>query len=134
MYLTESQSPSGATYLVMIADCVVATDLAQSVTDFSPQAQVIVKSDPGAALEAAALAASITVAFVERAPKSFERSELARMIVQKGGRVILLGAEAEELGPSAGYAVLQRPFSSRMVLEHLSRLVHAAEPEAGGAR
>lgn len=115
MYLTQSRSPSGTTYLITIANWVVATDLAQCVADFSPQAQVIVKGDPAAALEAAAGAASIAVASVERPPHCFEGSELARLIGQKGGSVVFIGAEAEELGPDAGYAVLHRPFSSRTV-------------------
>lgn len=115
---------SGDTYLIVLGDYIVASDLAQTVVDFCPTAKVIQKSTARAALAAAAAVDSMKVAFIGEPPKRFARSELAKLIVKKGGRVVFVGDEAEDLGPDAGHPVLNRPFSTPAVLAHLKQAVH----------
>ncbi len=119
---------ASGTYLIVLGDYIVALDLAQTVADFCPTAQVIQKSTAAAALAAVAAVDRVKVAFVGEPPHSFARSELARLIADKGGRVVFVGDEAEDLGTGNGHAVLSRPFSTPAVLAHLEQAVcHRAE-------
>lgn len=123
MFQHSIQPRSGDVYIVMLADFVVAMDLAQTVADFSPQAHVILKANATDALEAALSADRIAVAFVGEAPQSFLQSALAEVIAQKGGRVVFVGAETEELAPDARCTILHQPFTSRTVTAYLHQLV-----------
>jgi hypothetical protein len=60
------------------------------------------------------------VAFVGEGPSRFAGSALAQMIQNRGGRVVLLGDEAEAEGRKAGWPVLDRPFSQSLVLTLLA--------------
>lgn len=112
---------SGGTYLVVLGDYIVALDLVQTVVDFCPAAQVIQKSTATAAVAAVSKVNSVKVAFIGEPPHSFARSELARLIAKKGGRVVFVGDEAEGLGPASGHMVLSRPFSTPTVLALLKQ-------------
>lgn len=119
---------ASGTYLIVVGDYIVALDLAQTVADFCPTALVIQKSTAVAALAAVAAVDRVKVAFVGEPPDTFARSELARLISNKGGRVVFVGGEAEDLGPGTGHAVLSRPFSTPAVLAHLEgKVFHRAE-------
>ena len=121
-------TPASGTYLIVIGDYIVALDLAQTVADFCPTAQVIQQSTAVAALAAVAAIDRVTVAFVGEPPHSFARSELARLIADKGGRVVFVGGEAEDLGPGSAHTVLNRPFSTPAVLAHLKQATPTANP------
>ena len=110
----DKSSAQGA-YLVVVSDYIVSQDLAETVADFVPDAKVIVRPTIGDALQALERVERVAVAFVGDRPARFANSPLAAMIHAKGGRVVLLGDEAEVEGPAEGWAVLQRPFSLSLV-------------------
>lgn len=127
----KSAQLSDDTYVIMVADCVVATDLAQTVAEFCPQAYVIQKMTAADVLALAAKVARIRVAFIDEPPQRFARAALSRLIAEKRGQVIFIGDDAESVGCAAREAVLDRPFSTPIVLALLARLrKQAAESDA----
>lgn len=113
--------PSRAVYLIVLADCLVAQDLAETVAVHDRDAEVILRQSLSDAIVALAAVAELALAFVGAGPAEFEASPLAGMIRARGGRVVLIGDDAESAGAAAGYAVLARPFSLSQILAELSR-------------
>ena len=120
MCLDDVKRPPQGAYLVVLGDYLVAQDLAESIVYYDPAATVIVRHTTAEALVAVDSVARIEVAFVGDAPTRFAASQLAQMIHSKGGRVVLLGDEAEATGEAAGWSVLHRPFSLSLVLACLA--------------
>jgi hypothetical protein len=112
-----------AYYLIIVEDCIVSQDLAESVSSYDPGAGLIVCRTMDEAVTELDHVDLLAVAFIEESPANFAASPLAEVIATRGGQVILIGAEAEEMGKASGWTVLERPFSSTMVLEHLAGLV-----------
>jgi hypothetical protein len=113
---------SRGAYLVVLDDYLVSQDLAETIRYFDPEAQVIARPTTDDAVAAVAPVARIELAFVADGPSHFAASPLAGMIRCRGGRVVLLGPEAETAGKAAGWPVLHRPFSQSLVLAHLAGL------------
>lgn len=109
-----------ATYLIMVRDSIVSKDIAETIADFEVTARVLEATGPDRALRALETVQRLAVAFVEIAPRTFAGSELAAAIAARSGRVIFLGDAAEEEPASSAYLVLQRPFSSDVLLRYLS--------------
>lgn len=122
---------SCGTYLICLADYVVALDLVQTVAEARPAATVIQTTSAAEALSAVMTAGKVKVAFIGTPPQRFEGSELAMLIAQKGGRVVFIGSEAEDLAPASGRAVLHRPFSTAQVLAHLNLSEHGCGEQGG---
>ena len=120
MCLDEVKRPPHWAYLVVLGDYLVAQDLAESIACHDPAAEVIVRHTMAEAVAAMESVARIEVAFVGDAPTRFAASQLAQAIRSKGGRVVLLGDEAEATGEAAGWSVLHRPFSLSLVLACLA--------------
>jgi hypothetical protein len=109
-----------AIYLIMVKDRVVSRDIAETITDFEAGARVLEMARPEDALRALESVERLAVAFVETAPRRFAETELARAIAARSGRLVFLGDEAEDEPDSGEFTVLQRPFSSEILLRHLS--------------
>ena len=106
-------------YLVLVTETLVACDLAQTIADFDPCAQVICANSAEEAEEALACLASIEIAFVAQGPTRFAGTPLHRGLTIRGGRVVLLGVEAEDHGPSSVFDVLMQPFNTDAVMAKL---------------
>lgn len=106
-------------YLVVMTEALVACDLAQAIEEFDPSAKVISVSSVEDAEAALADLATVEIAFVARGPTRFAGTALHRSLVVRGGRVVLLGLDAEDHGPSPVFDVLSQPFDTDAVVEKL---------------
>lgn len=107
-------------YLIVLDDSIVAQDLAETVSEHDPLAGLISCKTLTEAVDAVAHVERIVVALVEAGPEQFRASPLAGLIAAKGGRVVLMGDDAEDSGMASGYPVLQRPFFPKTVLAILA--------------
>ena len=108
-----------ATYLIVLRHVLVAQDIALTIADVDPQARVVTAASEAETLTKLGDVDRLAVAFVGQSPRAYEGSALAEAIGRCGGRVVLLGEEAEAEGAAMGYAVLVRPFSTGSILSHL---------------
>lgn len=115
-------TPTSDHYLIVLRDFVVMQDLADTISEFDPGAQVIAVAHATAALAAIAPVVRLVLAFVEAAPREFEKTELAAAIASRGGRLVYLGDAAEDAAETGRAVVLRRPFSSQVVRLHLEAL------------
>uniref|UniRef100_A4WW27 Uncharacterized protein n=2 Tax=Cereibacter TaxID=1653176 RepID=A4WW27_CERS5 len=116
--------PMRARYFVALKHVVIAQDLAQTILDHDPEAEVVVGRRP----EDLAPDHRICVAFVGLAPDRAQAHPVIRALLEQGTRLVLLGEEAEAAGESQDWWVLSRPFTSDAVLALLAR---AAEERRG---
>ena len=115
--------PLGAQYLIVLHECVVLQDIADTITEYDPRAKVIAVTAPDRALAALEGVERLAVAFVEAAPLAFQQTDLAKAIASRGGRTVFFGDAAEDAEVSDRWIVLRRPFSSDIVLAHLTMLL-----------
>ena len=108
-----------ATYLIVLRHVLVAQDIAMTIADVNPQARVVTAASEAEALSKLDGVERLAVAFVGQSPRAYEVSALAEAVGRCGGRVVLLGEDAEAEGAALGYAVLVRPFSTGSILSHL---------------
>jgi hypothetical protein len=113
------------TYLVVVADFVVLQDLADAIRGFDPEAVILTHNARADALASLEAHDRISVAFVEAGPELVEASKLDVAVEQRGGRLVLLGDDAEaelEAGSPliSDWLVMPRPFSNRTILNWLA--------------
>lgn len=106
-------------YLVMMREVLIAQDLSLTITEFDPSARVITAADMDQALSLIAPTTSLAIAFAEVQPAPFAAHALARAIAERRGRVVLLGEQAEAVGPTQDWDVLRKPFVTDHVLSLL---------------
>lgn len=111
-------------YLIAVRNAVVLQDLADTVRDFDPSATVLTATHCAEALARLRLVERLTFAFIEAGPRRIADSQIDAEIRRRGGRMALLGDEAEDewdVGRPEGrrWPILARPFSSRAVLSLL---------------
>ncbi len=94
----------------MVPETLVAQDIALTIADFDPAAAVIFAKSAAEAETALGSVAHLAVAFVSDRPSTFVPSALASAIADRGGRVVMLGIEAESTGPTPQFDVLTQPF------------------------
>lgn len=112
----DARAPS---YLIFVQSPVVSLDIGLVIQDLAPGANIIVVQNATTALRALARVSSLQAAFLELAPASDTCCRLAEATRLRGGLLVLLGDEAEDMGPSASWSVLVRPFTTRGVLAAL---------------
>ena len=113
------------TYLIVVSDFVVLHDLADAIRGFDPEAVILTHSTRADALAALEASDRISVAFVEAGPELVSASRLDVAIEARGGRLVLLGNDAEaelEAGSPliSDWLVMPRPFSNQSILRWLS--------------
>lgn len=118
----DNDAPAGAHYLIVLHDCVVLQDIADTILDFDRNAQVISVTSDTDALEALAGVQNVAIAFIEAAPDTFLKSALAPELTVRGARFVYLGDAAEDALEKDDVRVLRRPFSSEIILGHLAVL------------
>lgn len=107
-------------YLVLVPEMLVAQDIALTIADFDPAAEVICAKSQHEAQAALGRVGALTLAFVSDRPSTFVQSPLASAIAERGGRVVMLGIEAENTGPTETFDVLHQPFDTDAVMAKLS--------------
>ncbi len=113
------KTTSTHTYLLLMDAGLVACDLTQIILGFDPGASVTLTQTVGAALAHAGDDTRLIVAILDLGPDAARSSGLARMVSDRGGRVILIGDEAEMQAGSHDWPVIERPFSTESVLSVL---------------
>ena len=113
-------SDGQATYLVVLRHVLVAQDIAMAIGEFDPAARVLTAASTSEAEPLLDGIDRIAVAFVGQGPEAYRASQLSRTVTARGGRVVLMGEEAEAQGEAEGYSVLVRPFTTTTVLDHLA--------------
>lgn len=126
MYQGQFMTNRCRSYLVLVRETLVACDLAQTIVEFDPQARVICATSVEEAEAALADLTSVEIAFVAEGPTRFAGTPLHVGLTIRGGRVVLLGLEAEDHGPSSVFDVLMQPFNTDAVVAKL-RAGHAAD-------
>jgi hypothetical protein len=108
-----------ATYLIVLRHVLVAQDIAMTIGEFDSGARILTAASGAEALPLLEGVERLAMAFVGRGPQAFRASPLARAVTERGGRVVLMGEEAEAQGEAQGFSVLVRPFGTSDVLTHL---------------
>ena len=108
-----------ATYLIVLRHVLVVQDIAMTVGEVDSGARILTAASGAEALPMIEGVEQLAVAFVGKGPEAFRASPLARAVAERGGRVVLMGEEAEAKGEAQGFAVLVRPFGTSDVLAHL---------------
>lgn len=107
-------------YLVVLKHLVVAEDLGQIVSGFDPQAEVRQARDTAAALAAIRELGTLRLAFLIDDRHAEGWSDLVAGIIARGGRVVLIPrSDGIEAAPFDGCLILERPFTTEMVLATL---------------
>jgi len=117
--MSDSPKTPRPTYVIVLREAVIAQDIALTIADFDPCAGVIVAHSAEAAAVALFDVGQVAVAFVSEAPSRFVHTALAAEIARRGGRVVLMGEEAEDTGASAKWGVLALPFDTETVIRFL---------------
>jgi hypothetical protein len=107
------------TYLLLMETGLVACDLTQIILASDPGASVTLAQTVEAALAHAGDDIRLLSAILDLGPDAARSSGLARMIADRGGRVILFGDDAEAKAASHDWPVIERPFSTESVLSVL---------------
>jgi hypothetical protein len=107
------------TYLIVLRHVLVAQDIAMAIAEHDREARLILARDAAEALPQLGGVGRLAMAFVGQDPLDFRESALGHAVAERGGRVVLMGQEAEAEGEAQGFAVLARPFTTGDVLQFL---------------
>ena len=105
----------------------VALDITLTLADHAPQALVLQVRSVSEAMEAIRGFAKVAVAFLGFGPEEKGVSDLVNAVTSRGGRVVLVGTNAEEAPLHPGWPVLIGPFSTADLLAQLDSF---SAPEA----
>jgi hypothetical protein len=115
------KTKSTHTYLLLMDAGLVACDLTQIILSFDPRASVTLTQTVEAALAHAGGDDDVRLmsAILDLGPDAARSSGLARMIADRGGRIILIGNDADATAVGHNWPVIERPFSTDSVLSVL---------------
>ena len=114
--MSDMQNVKGKhSYLLLMEAGLVASDLTQIILAFDPGASIALAPTLDAALEHARDTERISSAILELGPDTATSSGLARLIADRGGRIILIGDDAEALAGKSAWPVIERPFTTELV-------------------
>jgi hypothetical protein len=124
-----------ATYVVMTQDLVVLQDLSDTIAEFDPQADVFRAITLASAVDMIGSMERISVVFLEAGPGWITRAGVDAMVRARGGRLVLLGDDAEDESDAGGdetsrWTLLARPFSARTVCELIAASLGNGTPAA----
>ena len=103
--------------LIVAAQPLVAQDIALTIVDEMPDAQVIIAESIDAGMQAIAPFAAIAIALVELEEAAFSDTALMPALTDKGARICLIGARSGQRWPT-----LPTPFSTDDLLSVLKTL------------
>lgn len=112
-----------AVYLIVLKEPIVAQDMALTLADHDPQADIMTCDTTGMALERIAPLAAVEAAFVAADPDDAEAAALFEALTDRAARIVLMGDRAEEKAATLPWTVLQRPFTSADVISLLASRV-----------
>ncbi|MEI4486618.1 hypothetical protein V8J36_10485 [Frigidibacter sp. MR17.14] len=109
-------------YLVLTRHLIVAEDLAQTIAQFDPGAEVLRARDPEAAAALLDGAARLDLAFVADARGQEGWEEFVGMLETRGAVIVLIPRDDDRPpADDARHLALERPFTTEMVLDLLER-------------
>ncbi|MFN0114539.1 MAG: hypothetical protein ACKVPY_07685 [Paracoccaceae bacterium] len=97
-------------YLVLEPTQLIASDLATSLCECDPSADVLMAHSAEAALAALSRAGLFRLAFLHVDPDDFAASDLGRALIARRTTCVFMGEQAERRRDMSAY-VLQWPFS-----------------------
>ncbi|MCB2116983.1 MAG: hypothetical protein KDE00_11965 [Rhodobacteraceae bacterium] len=108
------------TYVIAVRDYVVLADLCDTIRDLDPRAVVLSTADPGEVPNLVQQEAHLSAVLIEAGPSEVCGTLLNMAVRARGGRLILLGDDAEEAWEaarlvSAPWPTLLRPFTADIV-------------------
>lgn len=110
------------TFLVVENNQMVARDLAETLLDTDPSAQVLVAETIAEAVDITSKLASLSAVFLGIPLAAITETGLHDLIEERGGRVVVSeNVMAEALSSGEPAIVLPRPFTTEMVLQALKR-------------
>ncbi|SFA88170.1 hypothetical protein SAMN05421688_1446 [Poseidonocella pacifica] len=115
-------------FLIVLRQLLVAEDIADTLCDRFPGAQVERTRGAEEALQRIEAGLRADLAFVEMSPAEFDRSDLKQALLLQGARIILLGDAAELAEEAEGFPVLRRPFSTVALLRVIDGLDLRRDP------
>jgi hypothetical protein len=108
-------------YLILMDAGVIACDLTQIVLFYDPQATVTLVQTVAAAAAHVDGSARLTTAILWIGPGAAVASGLEAAIRAKGGRLHLIGDDAETEDEGERWSVILRPFSTESIIAVLKR-------------
>lgn len=114
-------SQSRETYLIAVKSFVILQDLADTVREFDRAAHILGCGHVEELPERLALTERVAIVFAEAGPRDVAALCLDEAVRMRGGRLVLLGDDAEDewdAGPASTrrWPTLLRPFNSQSVL------------------
>jgi hypothetical protein len=132
--MSTTSNETTATYVVMSQDYVVLRDLCDTILEFDPAAHLLHATTLASASAFISGSERVAVAILEAGPERISQTGLDTMVRTKGGRLVLLGPDAEdedEAGTvSTRCTVLTRPFSAEAVCTILAACLGGLMPTA----
>lgn len=128
MLMDPSGPSAGNVYLVAVRDRVVLQDLSDTVAEFDRHAVVLAHPTCDGVFEALRSCDRLKLAFVEAGPRCLTRLKVDVAVSERGGKLILLGDEAEMESESCDrtgirWRVLKRPFTTQAVLREMASAI-----------
>lgn len=112
------------TCLIALKHFVVAQDIALTIAEFDPTIHVILVTDPQSIMLSSGVE-RLWLAFLGISPSRIDDDPLAQAVLARGGQLVLINDEAEEIGDSDRWWVLPRPFTTEAVLNLMTRASEA---------
>ncbi|MEI4469811.1 hypothetical protein [Frigidibacter sp. MR17.24] len=123
---------TAGTYLILTRHLIVAEDLAQILAQHDPTGAVLRARDPEAAAALLDGAARVSLAFLADAHGQEGWDEALAMVEARGARVVLIPRDDDPAPKdTARFTVLERPFTTEMVLAVLASLAPRHGKAAG---
>ncbi len=116
-----TERPGTHAYMLVMEAGVIACDLAQIVLYFDPQATVTLVQGIASAMAHVERTSRLTTAILSIGPDAVSASGLDAAIRAKGGRLHLIGDEAENAPAQDRWSVIMRPFSTDSIIAVLKR-------------
>ncbi|MFN3938681.1 MAG: hypothetical protein ACK4KW_14025 [Gemmobacter sp.] len=113
------------TVLVYIRLAIVAEDVAATLREALPDADILValsEAEAAAAVSDLPDGARVALAFLEMGPEPLNSGPLGEALRRRSAQIVLLGPDAEDQ-PSPIWPVLRRPFSDFDVRELVRRML-----------
>ena len=118
--MTELTTAAAQSYLILLHPELVARDVALTISDQVPTANVIMARSPESAAQALDAVTTVAVAFLAMEPDAYVKSQLAEAIRARGGRAVLISDAAEAVGQGPDWIALARPFTTECVVAVLA--------------
>lgn len=107
-------------YVVIGRDLIIAEDLGEMVRGYAPGADIRIANDRDGTLALLSRPDTLTAAIIDLSGPGDVEDSVRDMILQRGGRLIVLRNEASEGATPEGTTYLSKPFTEQMITAALA--------------